>query len=341
MRYQLPRHKLPHSCRTEVASNFKSQGNEYFKGKRYREASGFYTQALEAEPEDKTLREALLLNRAACNLELRASSSPSLLPRNKTDGRIENYGRVLHDCAEAITLNPKNSKAYYRSAQALYSLDRLPESLDAASRCLTFDPSNAAIESIRTKVQKRIASKEKTERERLARVAEEQRLQAALKERNIYVETREEVKASSHDYRVRWDEEDPDSLIVPVFFLYPQHAITDAIPNFAEHTPFSAHLSAMFPSSTGERNDNVQPPAWDTKGEYMADKLVVYAVTRRKRVLKVGKRMSLADVCRSAGGKEGEKDGLEMRDGGLAFAVLPKGDEESRWVEQVKRERGF
>ena len=82
-------------------------------------------------------------------------------------------------------------------------------------------------------------------------------------------------------------------------------------------------------------------PAWDEKGEYIADKLVVYAVTRRKRVLKVGKRMSLADVCRSAGGKEGESDGLEMRDGGLAFAVLPKGEEEKRWVEQVKRERGF
>ncbi|KZV73588.1 hypothetical protein PENSPDRAFT_282114 [Peniophora sp. CONT] len=190
------------------------------------------------------------------------------------------------------------------------------------------------MESIRSKVQKRIAEKEKREREREARVQEELRLQAALKERNIYSESKEEGKASSHDYRVRWDEEDPDSLILPVFFLYPQHAITDAIPNFAEHTPFSAHLSAMFPP-------NAPPPAWDTKGEYIADKLVVYAVTRRKRVLKVGKRMSLADVCRSAGGKEGEKDGLEMRDGGLAFAVLPKGEEEQRWVEQVKRERGF
>src|SRR6266404_3789808 len=55
----------------EVAQNFKEQGNEYFRGNRYREALGFYTQGVDAKPENEQLREALLLNRAACNLELR------------------------------------------------------------------------------------------------------------------------------------------------------------------------------------------------------------------------------------------------------------------------------
>jgi hypothetical protein len=59
----------------EVAQNFKEQGNEYFRGKRYREALGFYTQGVEAKADDGRLREALLLNRAACNLELRAPPS--------------------------------------------------------------------------------------------------------------------------------------------------------------------------------------------------------------------------------------------------------------------------
>ena len=56
----------------EVAENFKEQGNEYFRGKRYREALGFYTQGVDAKPENGQLRAALLLNRAACNLELRS-----------------------------------------------------------------------------------------------------------------------------------------------------------------------------------------------------------------------------------------------------------------------------
>jgi hypothetical protein len=54
----------------EVAQNFKEQGNEYFRGKRYREALGFYSQGVDAKPDDVQLKEALLLNRAACNLEL-------------------------------------------------------------------------------------------------------------------------------------------------------------------------------------------------------------------------------------------------------------------------------
>ena len=55
---------------TETAQNFKEQGNDYFKGKRYREALGFYSQGIESHPTDLALREALLCNRAACNLEL-------------------------------------------------------------------------------------------------------------------------------------------------------------------------------------------------------------------------------------------------------------------------------
>lgn len=54
----------------EIAQSFKEQGNDYFKGKRYREALGFYTQAIDAKPTDPVLHEALLCNRAACNLEL-------------------------------------------------------------------------------------------------------------------------------------------------------------------------------------------------------------------------------------------------------------------------------
>ena len=56
---------------SEIAANFKDQGNDYFKGKRYREAVGFYTQGLDVKPGDVKLTTALLCNRAACNLELR------------------------------------------------------------------------------------------------------------------------------------------------------------------------------------------------------------------------------------------------------------------------------
>ena len=56
----------------EIALNFKEQGNSYFKGKRWREAAGFYSQGIDAKPTDRALLEVLHINRAACNLELRA-----------------------------------------------------------------------------------------------------------------------------------------------------------------------------------------------------------------------------------------------------------------------------
>lgn len=105
------------------------------------------------------------------------------------------------------------------------------------------------------------------------------------------------------------------------------------IPEFVEDTPFAAHLSAMFPPLAS-------PPDWDKKGEYVDGSLVIYAMTRRKRLLKVGKKMTLRDVCKAAKGKENEpRDGLEVKDGCLTFAVLLKGDVEARWVEEYKKTR--
>lgn len=63
-------------------------------------------------------------------------------------------------------------------------------------------------------------------------------------------------------------------------------------------------------------------------------------MTMRKRLLKVGKKMTLSDVCGAAKGKEGEpRDGLEIKDGCLSFVVLPKGEVEQKWVDDYKKTR--
>ena len=115
--------------------------------------------------------------------------------------------------------------------------------------------------------------------------------------------------------------------------MYPQYATTDLVSHFHEDTPFSAHLSAMFPP-------NAPSPEWDKKNEYVDGSLVVFGWTRRRRLLKIGKKMTLRDVCNAAKAKDGEpSDGLEMTDGTLSFVVLPKGSEEQKWVEEFKKTR--
>ncbi|EMD40671.1 hypothetical protein CERSUDRAFT_130797 [Gelatoporia subvermispora B] len=303
----------------EVAQNFKEQGNDYFKGKRYREALGFYTQGIDANPTDSATLEALLCNRAACNLELK------------------NYGSVLKDCSRAIGANPKASKAYYRSALALLALDRLDEAIDCCDHCLEFDQENASVKSVREKASSEKAAKERRDRERQEKLQRElsmkQRIKSALEEHSIIVIPRSDT--SEQPYEPHFDPEDPTgkTLIVPVLFLYPQYATSDVIPNFVEDTPFSAHLAIMFPPEAA-------PPDWDKKQEYVNGRLTVYAVTHRKRLLKVGKNMTLRDVCNAAREKPGQpKDGLEFKDGSLTFAVLPKGDVEMKWIEDFKKLR--
>ncbi len=132
-----------------------------------------------------------------------------------------------------------------------------------------------------------------------------------------------------------FDLEDPTGkiLIFPVFFLYPQHATSDIISEFHEDTTFVAHLEIMFPPQA-------PPPEWDEKGEYMTSNLVVYAATHRKRLLKVGKKKTLRDIFEASKEKGGQpRDGLELKDNCLSFVVMPKGDVETKWIEEYKRTR--
>ena len=136
---------------------------------------------------------------------------------------------------------------------------------------------------------------------------------------------------SANPFAPKFDLEDRTgrTLILPVVFLYPEHATSDVIPEFVEDTTFEAHLAVMFPPDAP--TSSLQPYKDDGS-------LVIYAMTRRKRLLKVGRKMTLRDVCRAAGrsGADGKGDRLEFKDGCLSFVVVPKGEVERKWVEQYK-----
>jgi hypothetical protein len=139
---------------------------------------------------------------------------------------------------------------------------------------------------------------------------------------------------NTSQYAPKFDPEDPTggTLILPVLFLYPEHATSDVIPEFVEDTTFGAHLAVMFPPDSPI--SSLQPYKDDGS-------LAVYAMTRRKKLLKVGRKMTLRDVCRAAGGSgaDGKGNGLEVKDGFLSFVVVPKGEAERKWVEEYKSTR--
>ncbi|RIA99656.1 hypothetical protein C1645_684710 [Glomus cerebriforme] len=236
----------------EVAENFKNQGNECFKvGKsQYKDAINYYTKALETNCKDNKIIEACLTNRAAANLEL------------------ENYRKVLIDCSKALKLNPKNIKAYYRSAKALYALDKIVEAIDCCDHGLTIQPNNTVLQNEKEKCFKRKEAlnkkcKEKEERERKERESKEE-LERAIKERNIRMEYSSKAQPSI-EKSVRLDKE-TNSLVWPVFFLYPEYKESDFIESFDEETTFLDHLKVIFE----------QYAPWDNEKKYIPSQLLVY-----------------------------------------------------------------
>ncbi|CCA67784.1 related to CNS1-cyclophilin seven suppressor [Serendipita indica DSM 11827] len=294
------------STKEEIATNFKTQGNDYFKAERYREALGFYTQAIDAKPTDSDLLQSLLLNRAACNLEL----------------------------------SNKSLKALYRSALALIALERPEEAIDCCNRALVADAQNSSILNALSKakaLKERQEAREKAKQEAAAAAkAREMKIQAALRfnqARSILVLPLAPGQPSL-EHHPTLSNDDPPRLSVPMLFLYPQYSQSDIISSFHEDTRFTDHLEVMFPPE-GTR------PGWDLQGDYVLSNLVLYASTKRKRLLKIGKKTTLADLCNNAAAKTGEPvDGLEMVDGHLSVVVLPKGTVEKDWIDKFKIQRG-
>lgn len=65
---------------TEIAEGFRTQGNDLFKKRKFRDAVGFYTRAIEEVGKELPIaeRRTLYSNRAACNLELGKTHLSSL-----------------------------------------------------------------------------------------------------------------------------------------------------------------------------------------------------------------------------------------------------------------------
>ena len=134
---------------------------------------------------------------------------------------------------------------------------------------------------------------------------------------------------------LHFDPSSSDHLIFPVFLLYPQYGQSDLITHFHETASFADQLGAMFPDSSSPGVGEPTWAPWDEKREYYTTNLVVYVETRDRRLLKVGKELSLAAAIKR-GVKE--TDGVVLRDGLMSFVVLPK-SEEKAWVEKFKQSR--
>ncbi|KAI9501675.1 HSP70/90 co-chaperone [Coemansia spiralis] len=295
----------------EMATNLKEEGNLCFKRGKYAEAVSYYTNALEYDHDSRSLQVLLLTNRAAANLEL------------------QNYGKVLSDCAEALRLKPKTPKALYRSAKACIALDKFDEADECCKWGLGLDPENKELLNVQKQaIEARKGHDRKTkareERER-QKTEQRDRLCKAIGIRNLLTFDASSEKKKTKDTYL-WEnesgrqvvlDENTGHLLWPVFFLYPETKESDFVERFDETLTLRDMLQEVL----------AEPPYWDDKQrpKYTIDNVDIYFLFRPvggfdedERLVKVGMDTYLATIL--------DNEKYIIRDGIPSFIVLPRGD---------------
>ncbi|KAI9772793.1 MAG: hypothetical protein M1839_002294 [Geoglossum umbratile] len=316
----------------EIAQNFREQGNECFRAKRWGDAREFYGKALgalgearkkrEAEGEGKEggreeisketeIEEVCLVNRAACNLELK------------------NYRQTSQDCTLALSLNPHNLKAHYRLALASFSLSHHTQALAQTAQGLALFPANTALLSLQAKVESalRLAADKQNAlaAAQAAQRAQALRVQAALRAKGIRTRstgTPPLLPAPNPGIAFRAVPPTSDTLTFPTLLLYPLALQSDFLTALAEDEPLLPRLH------------DVLPPPWDTATptpEYTPQAVALYMETVSGGLLKLGKNIPIGKVL--GAGK------VEVVDGVVRVFVLPR-DKAEGWIEEFREGRG-
>lgn len=233
----------------------------------------------------------------------------------------ENYRSATLDCASALKVNPKNAKAFYRSATALLALDKLPEAEDAATRGLELEPNNKSLQEIASRISARkevvkvAAKKKRVEEERGYKI--KLVLRTALQDRQIRVRITDQ-SPNLEDARMHLTP-DPlsieSTLVFPSIFLYPLDAQSDFIKAFSELDTIAHHLSYVFPLP------------WDLNHEYELSHVNCYMETATGGLIQAGKKLPLSQILK--GGK------VEVVDELVKIYIVPAISAE-KWIEQMK-----
>ncbi|CAE6469757.1 unnamed protein product [Rhizoctonia solani] len=339
----------------EVALEFKNQGNDFFRARKWWDAREAYTDALEFCPSDPKLQEVLWLNMAAANVELKF------------------WPGVLSPAARAITLNLKSVKAYYRAARALVHYERYEEAIDCCKRVLAFDPYNEVILELMDdpNLGGNVSNKTKTEaaRQALEKVYKDNRFiilqnQSLELDPNNFPYFFPAVPKSGRDSKlycnVNLKYPERNALDVFIGVETGEHVLKlllNALPGLKpEHAPKNWHCDPYFDpldmSSENARLVKLQAeqtalkdatgkhPLWDPAYQYLPHNLSIYLETYKRRVIKVEYSHTIGQVLRMVTEKP-EDDKICLEGGPIVFnAFRPGCKAEKLWL-AGKGRKGF
>lgn len=296
----------------EIAENFKRQGNDCYKSKKYKDAIEFYTKGLNVCCDVKYVDAALYLNRAACNLELK------------------NYRRCINDCKECLMRQPKNVKALFRAAKAYFAIEHYSEAVDVLTYAVSIDDKNLAVNTLLEKCKAKIAYVEELKERKRKREEEklkvEQDLQKALQVRGITSIHSSYGTDKIGDASIHLEEahDIETQLIIPAIIIYPTVDEFDVVSEVSELTT-PMELMEMIMDRPEEffqdgKHDNFKPK-----------KLEAYMETEDGGLVKIPKKSAINQVLMSPNPK------VPLFDNILRLYFVPKVDS-AEWISKWKKQ---
>ncbi|KAI3328333.1 TPR-like protein [Ustulina deusta] len=340
----------------ENSSEFKEQGNECFKTRRFADAKEFYTKGIlilaaeerkRKQAADPSSREPSKVKSKKEDEERskgeeeeeeekkeetgeeeirqeRATLVSLYINRAACHLELKNYRSCWLDGSAALRLDPDNIKAYYRSARAFLAVDRIAEAEDACARGLALDHANKPLTAVARDIAKKaeeISARRRREAERLAKEKRREMLiKAALRARAIRTRaTAQPPEMEDAGVKLVPDPDDPAShLCFPTVLLYPAHLKSDFIKAFSETDSLADHLGYVFPLP------------WDRDGAYTLAGVECYMETVAGGLVKLGKKVPLLKAL--SGGK------VEVVDEVVRIFVVPR-PQAAGWVKEFKMKK--
>lgn len=299
----------------EVAGNFKNQGNDQYKAKRYKDARALYTKGIDVKCDDTKINEALFANRAICELELK------------------NYRRCVNDCKAALNLNPKNLKCYFRMGKAFLALDKLKEAQETLDFGLKIDESNVSLKNLSASINKRIAEIKAREEAKLKEQQDKENkkimLESALTLRNVKSISTTEPAELLRESKIKLENpmDFESQMIYPAIIMYPTTNEFDFIGEVGELTTVQELLDLIMQ----------RPPEWfEMEGHknFSPKKLIAFMETQAGGLIKAGKKLTFHDILKK------ETPSVPLFDDAIKIFFVPKVESEE-WISKWDKKAAF
>ncbi|AET38278.1 HSP70/90 family co-chaperone CNS1 Ecym_2559 [Eremothecium cymbalariae DBVPG len=291
----------------EVAANFKNQGNDLYKVKRYKDARTMYSKGIEVKCEDDSINGSLYLNRAACELELR------------------NFRSCINDCKKALNFNAKCVKAFYRMGQAYFKLKKLEEAKGSVLFGLKLDSQNNALVSLLDTIVKQEEKANVLEESRFRDQQEKDlhasKLKEALSWRKITeFKTANPPAVLQNSTLMLSEPEDIESqLSFPAMVYYPTINEFDFVETVSEFNTPRDLLEMLLHN----RDDWVGKPGYEN---WTPSDIWAYMETDAGKLVKIGKRVQFYRIFMM------EKPLIPLFDNALRIYLVPK-NKAKTWLE--------